>query len=74
MNENAQYTQCFSLDHAIIKLLFYEEKNVIVTMTDNLLLSQHAVMPEGETKELSKVEFACAYCCCSFASHVNMRA
>ncbi|XP_076446737.1 intraflagellar transport protein 140 homolog [Babylonia areolata] len=58
VNENAQCTQCFSLDHTVIKLLFYEEKNVLVTMTDNLLLTQHAVMPEGETKELLKVKLS----------------
>lgn len=65
MNENAQCSQCFNIGHTVIKLLFYEEKNVIVTLTDNLLLSQHAVMPEGETKELSKVNFARTYCYCN---------
>jgi intraflagellar transport protein 140 len=55
VNENSQCSQCFSLDHAIIKLLFYEEKNVVVTLTENLMLAQHAVMPEGDTKELMKV-------------------
>lgn len=58
VNENSQCTRCFSLDHTIIKLLFYEDKNVVVTLTDNLILTQHAVMPEGETKELLKVKLS----------------
>ncbi|KAK7111421.1 intraflagellar transport protein 140 homolog [Littorina saxatilis] len=58
VNESGHCSQSFSLDHTIIKLLFYEEKNVIVTLTDNLLLTQHAVMPEGETKELLKVKLS----------------
>lgn len=58
VNENAMCTQCFSLDNTIIKLLYYEEKNVLVTLTDNLLLTQHSVMPEGETKEMLKVKLS----------------
>ena len=36
-------------------MLYYEEKNVLITITENLALTQHAVMPEGETKEIMKV-------------------
>lgn len=58
VNESAQLFQRFSLGNSIIKLLYFEEKNVLVTLTENLLLTQHTVMPEGETKELLKVLFS----------------
>lgn len=58
VNESAHCTQCFGLDYSIIKLLYYEEKNILVTVTENLLLTQHTVLPEGETKEILKVSFS----------------
>ena len=55
MGEQGRCTQCFSLDVSIKKLLFYEEKNVLVTITDTLMLTQHAVFGEMDTKEILKV-------------------
>ena len=55
MNESGQCIQSFSVDGPVRKLMYYEEKNILVTITDNLLLSQHSVMSEGDTKELLKV-------------------
>lgn len=40
---------------AIKYLLYYEFKEVIVTVTESLVLSQHFVKPDGECTELVKV-------------------
>ena len=55
MSEAGQCTQSFTTDGPVMKLLYYEEKNVLITVTESLALTQHAVMPEGETKEMMKV-------------------
>ena len=39
----------------MLKLLYYDDKNLLITVTENMMLYQHAVMPEGETKEIIKV-------------------
>ena len=55
MSEAGHCTQAFTTDGPVLKMLYYEEKNVLITITENLALTQHAVMPEGETKEIMKV-------------------
>lgn len=55
MSEQGRCMQCFSLENSIKKLLFYEEKNVLVSISENLMLTQHAVFGEGDTKEILKV-------------------
>lgn len=46
----------FTADGPILKLLFYEEKNVLITVTESLILTQHAILPEGDAKEILKVK------------------
>ena len=55
VTEGGQCSQSFTTDGPVLKLLYYEEKNVLITVTESLALTQHAVMPEGETKEMMKV-------------------
>ena len=55
MSEAGTCNQAFKADGPILKLLYYEEKNVLITITEGLSLFQHAVMPEGDTKEIMKV-------------------
>jgi intraflagellar transport protein 140 len=55
VSEGGQCSQAFKADGPILKLLYYEEKNVLITVTEGLSLFQHAVMPEGDTKEMMKV-------------------
>ncbi|OWF41021.1 intraflagellar transport protein 140 homolog [Mizuhopecten yessoensis] len=58
VNENGQCTQIFSVDTAILRFLYYEEKNVLITVTENMMLTQHAIMPEGDAKELMRVKMS----------------
>ena len=59
MGEQGKCVQCFTLDVPIKKLLFYEEKNVLVSITETLMLTQHAVFGDMDTKEILKVDCLC---------------
>ena len=57
-------------DGPVRKLLFYEEKSILITVTTNQMLTQHSVSPEGDTREMLKVCFVhilyvqgCCYLC-----------
>ena len=58
VSEGGQCSQSFPADGPVMKLLYYEEKNILITVTESLALTQHAVMPEGDTREIMKV---CCY-------------
>ncbi|XP_060569057.1 intraflagellar transport protein 140 homolog [Ruditapes philippinarum] len=58
VSEGGQCSQAFKADGPILKLLYYEEKNILITVTEGLSLFQHAVMPEGDTKEMMKVKLS----------------
>lgn len=58
VSEAGQCGQSFKTDGPVLKLLYYEEKNVLITVTEGLSLFQHAVTPEGETKEIMKVKLS----------------
>ncbi|KAK7004477.1 intraflagellar transport protein 140 [Biomphalaria glabrata] len=58
LNDQGKCIQCFSVDTPVRKLLYYEEKNMLLTITNNLILTQHIVFAEGETKEIMKVKLS----------------
>ena len=55
VSEDGTCKQAFKAESSILKLLYYEEKNILITVTEGLSLYQHAVMPEGDTREIMKV-------------------
>lgn len=56
---NGNCIQLFSVESQIIKLMFYLEKNILVTLTSNLMLSQHAIDRNGQqTKEIMRVKLS----------------
>ena len=55
VQDSTQCRQCINLDHSILKLMFYEAKNVLVSITDNLTMSQHAISGDGQLSEILKV-------------------
>lgn len=55
MNEGSKVIQMFGADGPIRKLLYYEEKNILITVTATMMLSQHAVESDGGTREILKV-------------------
>ncbi|XP_071106694.1 intraflagellar transport protein 140 homolog [Haliotis cracherodii] len=58
VNENGQCIQCFTVDSSVRKMLYYDDKNILITITDNMMLTQHAVLLEGDTKEMIKVKLS----------------
>ena len=55
INDAGTLVEVFRADGPVYKLLYYDEKNILVTVTSNMMLSQHAVTNDGETRELLKV-------------------
>ena len=47
----------FTAEGPVRDLLYYEAKNILVTVTNSMMLSQHLVSPEGDTREMLKVCF-----------------
>lgn len=55
IGENGKLTKCFAADGAIYKLMIVETKNILVTITQNMMLAQHNISPTGDLKEVIKV-------------------
>ncbi|XP_065539645.1 intraflagellar transport protein 140 homolog isoform X5 [Lathamus discolor] len=58
VNEKGKTRHVLSTDTLVQKLLFMEEREVLVVITENLQLSLHAITPEGEAEELMKVKLS----------------
>lgn len=55
MNEKGKTRHVLSTDGLVQKLLFMEERDVLVVITENLQLSLHVVTLDGEMEELMRV-------------------
>ena len=44
--------QVFNADGPVHKLLYYEDKSMLVTITKSLMLSQHSVSLDGDCREI----------------------
>jgi len=55
VDESCRLKPRFVADASIKKLLFYDDKNVLVTITTSMMLTLHSVSDEGETSETMKV-------------------
>ena len=55
LNDAAKLLQVFSADGPVMKLLYYDERNILVTVTTTMMLSQHSVSPDGVCQEMLKV-------------------
>ncbi|KAK2157995.1 hypothetical protein LSH36_179g04000 [Paralvinella palmiformis] len=58
LNESGKVVKQFSTDGAVRKLLYYEEKNILITITTTMMLTQHSVTPDGETREILMVKLS----------------
>ena len=77
VDEAGKVKRQFVAEGCIRKMLFYDEKNILVTVTENLMLTLHNVTSDGETLESLKVNsVVCVKLCGSkfdvFANHVQM--
>ena len=55
MNGAGGLSQQFTADGPVRRLLYYEEKNILITVSANMMLVQHSVAADGETREIIKV-------------------
>ncbi|XP_019615052.1 PREDICTED: intraflagellar transport protein 140 homolog [Branchiostoma belcheri] len=58
LDDKGKSLKAFTADGPIEKLLFYEEKNILVTVTSGLVLTQHNVSSEGSFQEVTKVKLS----------------
>ena len=57
MDESCRLKRQFVAEAGVKKLLFYDDKNLLVTVTTSLMLTLHSVSSEGDTTETMKVLF-----------------
>lgn len=58
VNDAGQCAQIFNVDGPVLTLLHYDEKNILITVTESMLLTQHFITPEGEAREVLKVKMS----------------
>ncbi|XP_038276119.1 intraflagellar transport protein 140 homolog isoform X2 [Dermochelys coriacea] len=58
VNEKGKTSHAFSTDSPIQKLLIMEKRDVLVVITENLLLSMYTITLEGEAEEIMKVKLS----------------
>eukprot|EP00058_Branchiostoma_floridae_P021724 XP_002607214.1 hypothetical protein BRAFLDRAFT_118626 [Branchiostoma floridae] len=58
LDDKGKSSKVFTADGPIEKLLYYEEKNILVTVTSGLVLTQHSVSSEGAFQEVTKVKLS----------------
>ncbi|KAL8175170.1 UNVERIFIED_CONTAM: hypothetical protein K2H54_015043, partial [Gekko kuhli] len=56
VNDRGKTSHMLTAEGSVQKLLFMEKKDVLIVITDALLLSLHKISPEGEAEELMKVK------------------
>ena len=45
----------FTADGPVRKLLFYEQRSILITVTTTMILTQHSVAEDGSCTEMLKV-------------------
>jgi len=58
VDEKGKTTQVASTDSSVQTLFYIEEREALVVVTQNLLLSLYVVRPEGEAEEVMKVKLS----------------
>lgn len=56
VDDKGRAAECFKADGAVKFLLYSEGRDVIVVVTEGLILSQHRVAHDGTTTEVAKVD------------------
>ncbi len=55
VDDKGHTTTSFAVDGSVKTLLYYEVKDILVTVTDNMMLTQHSISLDGNTNEIMKV-------------------
>lgn len=57
INENAKFNKLFQMESGIVKLLYNQEKAMLIAITKNQMLGQYIIKAETEVKNLMTVNF-----------------
>ena len=55
VDDACRLKQQFAAETSVKKLLFYDDKNTLVTITTSMMLTLHNVSDDGDTSETMKV-------------------
>lgn len=55
VNENAKFNKLYQMESGISKLMYNQEKSMIISITDNQMLGQYVIKSETEVKNLMTV-------------------
>lgn len=55
VDEHCKTSMLFTVEGAVKKLIFLEKREALAVITDNLMLSQYSLGPEGGAQEFMKV-------------------
>lgn len=58
INEEGECEQVFITEGGVRKLMFYEDRSLLITITTNSMLLQHTVDAEGKCREVIKVKLS----------------
>ena len=59
VDEACRLKMQFVAEASVKKLLYYDDKNILVTVSTSMMLTLHGVTEEGETTETMKVTAFC---------------
>lgn len=55
VDDKGHTTASFAVDGPVRTLLYYEGKEILITVTENMMLTQHSVAVDGNINEIMKV-------------------
>lgn len=61
LDDRGKCSKCFQIEGSVKYLLYYERNDIVVTISESLLLTQHGTRQDAAYSELSKVIVAIPY-------------
>ncbi|ELT94193.1 hypothetical protein CAPTEDRAFT_114177 [Capitella teleta] len=58
LNETGKIVIQFTAEGCVRKLLYYDDRNILITVTSSMMLTQHNVTADGDTREILKVKLS----------------
>jgi len=55
VDETCRLKRQFAAEASVKKLLYYDDKNILVTVATSMMLTLHSVSDEGDVTEIMKV-------------------
>ncbi len=58
INENAKFSKLYQMDNGIVKLLYNQDKQLLISITENQMLGQYVIKSEFEVRNLITVKLS----------------